>query len=411
MRLDTSSSTAKLHIKALSYLILGLAVSFILTVFIIGKKFQEIYTVKFYLSNLGTIFLFFGCMLFTFVITISKFIFPNTHFFSILSNLEKGVFENSVRYRSRKNPYFEYASVIFQLQNNIRDLRNAVAQNQSSLSMYSETYDNTKIATSQDLGMVYRKSLLSVVECSYSIFSQSKIGYDLIQNSNIRSHNLVLDSNESALKIQAIAASAEKLSTSITDISLKVIESTKSATKASRAASETEFRVQGLASVATRISDVVLLIQEIASQTHLLALNATIEAARAGEAGKGFAVVASEVKNLANETARATDDISNQVNEIQKATQDTVLAINSITEIIQEINSTSGSIAAAVEGHTNATHDITSNIQAIWKKTGNISEQTKYVANAGEEIEKIMALVSSESENLKHKACILEKEI
>ncbi len=411
MKLETSSSTARLHVKALYYLIAGLIISIGVTLFLVGKKFQGIYTIEFYISNLGTLFLFFACMLFTFVITVSKFIFPNSHFFSILSNLEKGVFENTIRYRTEKNPYFEYASVIYQLQSNIRDLRNAVSQNQSSYPRQSENYENATIISSPELNMIYRKSLLSLIECSYSIFNQSKIGYDLIQNANIQSHNLVLDTNESKNKIHAIALSSEKLSSSITDISVKVMESAQSTSQASRAVLETEFRVKSITSIATRISDIVLLIQEIATQTHLLALNATIAAARAGESGKSFAVVASEVKNLANETARATDDISNQINEMQKATQDTVLAINSLTDIIQEMNTTSGTIAAAIEGQTIATHDIAINIQNIWDKTENISEQTKYVSNAGEEIEKIVALISSESENLKHKTCILEKEI
>lgn len=411
MKLPTSSSTDKIHIKALAYLIGGLFVSFILTMYLIGKKFQEAYTVEFYLSNLGTFFIFFSSQIIFFIMTVSKFIFPNTHFYNILSNLEKGIFENSIRYRARKNPYLEYANVLFKLQNNIRDLRNAHAHNQSEFTNFNSLDENGNMITPGEVQATYKKSLLSMIDSSQSIFSQSKLGYDLIQNSNIRSHNLVIDANESAIKVQAIAAAAEELSSSITAISQKVTESAKSATQATRAASETEFRVQGLASVATRISDVVLLIQEIASQTHLLALNATIEAARAGETGKGFAVVASEVKNLANETARATDDISNQVNEIQRATQDTVTAINSITEIIQEINSASGSIAAAIEEQTLATQDIAVNIQNIWQKTGNISEQTKFVSNTGEELEKIMGLISSDSESLKHQAAIIEKEV
>lgn len=411
MKLETSTDTHTIHVKALSYLIIGFLASFAVTMYLIGKNFQAVYTLKFYLSNLGTLCAFLVMNLITFIITVSKFIFPNTHFHTVLLNLEKGLFENSIRYRARKNPYFEYANTLYKLQNNIKELRHAHAQNQSSFTQYPHIDTNGNHTGSMELWATYKKSLESMIDSSQAICSQSKIGYDLIQNSNIRAHNLVLDANESAIKVQAIAAAAEELSSSITAISQKVTQSAKSATQATRAASETEFRVQGLASVATRISDVVLLIQEIASQTHLLALNATIEAARAGETGKGFAVVASEVKNLANETARATDDISNQVNEIQRATQDTVIAINSITEIIQEINQVSGSIAAAIEEQTLATQDIATNIQNIWQKSGNISDQTKFVSTTGEELEKIMGLISSDSESLKHQASIIGKEI
>src|SRR5690606_3955923 len=117
-------------------------------------------------------------------------------------------------------------------------------------------------------------------------------------------------------------------------------------------------QVQGLADAAQRIGEVVQLITDIASQTNLLALNATIEAARAGEAGKGFAVVASEVKNLANETAKATDEITGQIAGIQQATKAAVEAIRSIGQTISQINEIATTIASAVEEQGAATQEI-----------------------------------------------------
>lgn len=138
------------------------------------------------------------------------------------------------------------------------------------------------------------------------------------------------------------------LSKSITHMHQYAEQSTRVAEQAERAAEETDSRVNGLAEATSKINDVVQLIQDIANQTHLLALNATIEAARAGEAGKGFAVVASEVKNLANQTGKATDDISQQIEHIQEAARDTVSSIGSIRTIIQQVSNVSSTITSSI---------------------------------------------------------------
>src|SRR3546814_15358793 len=140
-----------------------------------------------------------------------------------------------------------------------------------------------------------------------------------------------------------------ELSPSIAEISRQVSQSAEIAGKAVIDAERTNVQVQGLADAAQKIGEVVSLITDIASQTNLLALNATIEAARAGEAGKGFAVVASEVKNLANETAKATDEITGQIAGIQPATRDAVAAPQSISETIGQINEIATTIASAGE--------------------------------------------------------------
>jgi methyl-accepting chemotaxis protein len=143
--------------------------------------------------------------------------------------------------------------------------------------------------------------------------------------------------------------------------------------------------VQALADAAQRIGDVVELITGIAEQTNLLALNATIEAARAGEAGRGFAVVAAEVKNLATQTAKATEEITGQVAAIQGATRSSVTAIQSIGTTIQRVNEIAAAIAAAVEEQGAATREIARNVQQASQGTTEVSRHISGVSQAAGE--------------------------
>jgi methyl-accepting chemotaxis protein len=190
---------------------------------------------------------------------------------------------------------------------------------------------------------------------------------------------------EASAGVQSVASAAEELSASIGEISRQVAQSAKVSQAAVNDARRTDTIVRALAEGANKIGEVVELITTIAGQTNLLALNATIEAARAGDAGKGFAVVASEVKELANQTARATEEIARRIGDIQGSTTEAVSAINGIAATIGEVSEIATTIAAAVEEQGAATAEIARNVQRTAEATLIVSENiTGVTQSAGE---------------------------
>ncbi|BAC47811.1 blr2546 [Bradyrhizobium diazoefficiens USDA 110] len=192
-------------------------------------------------------------------------------------------------------------------------------------------------------------------------------------------------SEEASTNVQSVASATEELSSSITEISRQVQESARVASEAVGQARTTTERVSELSKAATRIGDVVELINTIAGQTNLLALNATIEAARAGEAGRGFAVVASEVKALAEQTAKATGEIGQQIASIQTATEHSVGAIRDISDTIEKLSEISSTIAAAVEEQGAATQEISRNVQQAAQGTHQVSSNITDVQRGASE--------------------------
>ncbi len=192
---------------------------------------------------------------------------------------------------------------------------------------------------------------------------------------------------DASTAVQTVAAAAEQLSVSISDITRQVAQSAQVSRNAVQDARHTDTIVRALAEGANKIGEVVELITTIAGQTNLLALNATIEAARAGDAGRGFAVVASEVKELANQTARATEEISRRIADIQGSTVEAVRAINAIASTIEQVSAIATTIAAAVDQQGSATQEIARNVQrtavATQTVTADIAGVTQMAGETG----------------------------
>ncbi len=184
--------------------------------------------------------------------------------------------------------------------------------------------------------------------------------------------------------VQAVAAAAEEMAASVEEITRRVAEAADVARRAVAEAKATDSTVRGLAEAASRIGDVVRLIGEIAGQTNLLALNATIEAARAGEAGKGFAVVASEVKNLAGQTAKATEEIGRQIAEMQGATTQAVDAIRAIGTTVDRTSDIATAIAAAVEQQGATTREIARSAAQVAQATDTVARRIEGIRSAAD---------------------------
>ena len=218
-------------------------------------------------------------------------------------------------------------------------------------------------------------------------------------------------SEDSSTNVQSVASATDEMATSIAEISRQVQESSGIAIEAVRQAERTDARIGELTQAASRIGAVIKLITAIAEQTNLLALNATIEAARAGEAGKGFAVVAQEVKQLASQTAKATDEIRAQIAGMQTATHESVGAIKEIGETIGRISQIATTVASAVEEQGAATQEIARNIQRAAGGTTQVATNIAEVTRGANETGAASAQMLVSAQSLANESSRLKLEV
>lgn len=219
------------------------------------------------------------------------------------------------------------------------------------------------------------------------------------------------DAEVSSQNLSRVAAAAEKLTVSVSEISRQIGEASGAAQEAVNRARVTDERVRGLSEAAGEIGKVVTLISDIAGRTNLLALNATIEAARAGEAGKGFAIVAGEVKQLASQTARATTQIGLQVGAIQAATGEAADAVTDVAEAVMRVSHAATTIAAAVEQQDAATHEIAQQVNTVADATTKATRAMSEVSSAAERSSETSQVVVASADQVTRISATLRGEV
>jgi methyl-accepting chemotaxis protein len=226
---------------------------------------------------------------------------------------------------------------------------------------------------------------------------------------NVVSQQMGTTAEQTATQLNTVAGATEEMSSSIKEIAKNANESARVATAAVKTAEATNATVAKLGESSAEIGQVIKVITSIAQQTNLLALNATIEAARAGEAGKGFAVVANEVKELAKETAKATEDISRKIEAIQGDSKGAVEAIGQIGAVIMQINDISNTIASAVEEQTATTNEIARNVQEAARGSSQLAENIGSVAEGANKTTQGRTNTKTAAAELAHMAAELQK--
>jgi methyl-accepting chemotaxis protein len=218
-------------------------------------------------------------------------------------------------------------------------------------------------------------------------------------------------SEEASANVGAVAEATEALSALSSEIGRQVTQSGAIARKAVGDAEQTDVVVHRLTEAVQKIGDVVGVIQDIAGQTNMLALNATIEAARAGDAGKGFAVVAQEVKNLANQTGKATEEIAEQITTIQQETDSTATIIRGAQGTIREMDEITGAIAGAVEKQGETTHEIAGSVRQAAHGTKEVSDNIGGVHRSTDETGQSSGEVLEAAAELYREAETMQREV
>ncbi|WP_035238995.1 methyl-accepting chemotaxis protein [Desulfobacter vibrioformis] len=254
----------------------------------------------------------------------------------------------------------------------------------------------TLTSSSTELSAVSQEMTAGAEQSSQKANSVSSAAEEMATAMN----SVAAATEQTSANLQMIVAAAEEMSATINEIAANTAKGSQTTTQAVEKAEHISEKVDALGRAATEISKVTEAISDISEQTNLLALNATIEAARAGEAGKGFAVVAGEIKELAKQTAHATDEIGLKIGEVQATTTESIKAIKEIVEIIGDINSIVTSVASAIEEQSATTQEISNNVSQAALGVQEVNENVNQTSTVATEVTEDVNMVSQAADDI-----------
>ncbi len=328
-----------------------------------------------------------------------------------MGRLAEGDLEIEITSREQKDEIGDMSRAVEILRQNSLEARNLAVQRIEREKQVKEEKRVATLKMADELESSIMEVVSTVASASTELQASAESMSSAAGQTADQSQAVGQASDGASANVQVVASSTEQLSCSIGEISQQVSQSTQITQEAIQETENASSTVEGLADAAQKIGDVVNLIQDIAEQTNLLALNATIEAARAGDAGKGFAVVASEVKNLANQTAKATEDISQQIAGMQSATSETVSAITGVRDIIARIGDNASSIASAVEEQSSATQEISQSVSSVAQGTQEVSSTSLTMSEIASQTGSAATQVLSAAGELSNKSEYLSAEV
>jgi len=335
---------------------------------------------------------------------------PITAINDVMTRLSSGNTDGEIPYASRRDEIGDMAKAVQVFKDNLIDSKRLTAE-QKLEGERKEHRANALDALIKGFEATVRNIVETVSSTSTELAAAAGTLTKTAETTRQLSGSVATASEQASANVQSVASATEEMTSSISEISRQVQESSRIADEAVKQAEKTDARIGELSQAAGRIGDVVKLITAIAEQTNLLALNATIEAARAGEAGRGFAVVASEVKQLASQTAKATEEIGTQIAGMQAATLDSVAAIKEIGGTIGRISEITSTISAAVEQQGAATQEIARNVDEAAKGTGHVASSINAVSRGAGETGSASAQVLASAQSLSSESNHLKLEV